>query len=95
MMSAGRLDAPRRIVNVLVLSPLGVLPTLQRRGLGNALVRQAVEAAGQQGEPLVFLEGSPQFYGSRGFERASAARLSNAIAANTRPCFPGRSALIL
>ena len=27
MMSAGRLDAPRRIVNVLVLSPLGVLPT--------------------------------------------------------------------
>ena len=73
MMSAGRLDAPRRIVNVLVLSPLGVLPTFHRRGVGTALVRHAVAAAERQGEPLVFLEGSPQFYGSRGFERASAA----------------------
>jgi putative acetyltransferase len=71
MMSAGRLDAPRRIVNVLVLSPLGVLPQFQRRGIGTALVRHAIEAAEQQGEPLVFLEGSPQFYGPRGFERAS------------------------
>ena len=73
MMSAGRLDAPRRIVNVLVLSPLGVLPTFHRRGVGTALVRHAVEAAEQQGEPLVFLEGSQQFYASRGFEPASAA----------------------
>ncbi|NGO54085.1 GNAT family N-acetyltransferase [Allomesorhizobium camelthorni] len=71
MMSAGRLDAPRQIVNVLVLSPLGVLPEFQKRGIGTALVKNAIEAAEQRGEPLVFLEGSPRFYGLRGFERAS------------------------
>jgi putative acetyltransferase len=73
MLSAAWLDAPRRLVNVLVLSPLGVLPGFQRRGIGTALVRHAVKAAERGGQPLVFLEGSPQFYGSRGFERASAA----------------------
>jgi putative acetyltransferase len=73
MLSAARLDAPRRLVNVLVLSPLGVLPEFHRRGIGTALVRHAVDAAERQEQPLVFLEGSPQFYGSRGFERASAA----------------------
>jgi putative acetyltransferase len=73
MLSAARLDAPRRLVNVLVLSPLGVLPGFQRRGIGTALVTHAVKAAERQGQALVFLEGSPQFYGSRGFERASGA----------------------
>ena len=95
MMSAGRLDAPRRIVNVLVLSPLGVLPTFHRRGVGTALVRHAVAAAERQGEPLVFLEGSPQFYGSRGFERASAAGFRTPSLRIPDPAFPGRSAFLL
>jgi putative acetyltransferase len=73
MLSHARLDAPRRLVEVLVLSPLGVLPEFQRRGIGTALVGHAVKAAERSRQPLVFLEGSPQFYGSRGFERASAA----------------------
>ena len=73
MLSAGRLDAPRRLVNVLVLSPLGVLPQFQRRGIGTALVGHAVQAAEGWREPMVFLEGSPNYYGARGFERASAA----------------------
>jgi putative acetyltransferase len=73
MLSAGRLDAPRRLMNVLVLSPLGVLPQFHRRGIGTALVRYAVAAADEQRQPMVFLEGPPNYYGSRGFERASAA----------------------
>jgi len=73
LLSAARLDAPRRIVDVLTLSPLGVLPAHQRNGIGTGLIRTALAAAAARGVPLVFLEGSPRYYGARGFERASAA----------------------
>lgn len=72
MLSAGRLDAPLRLLDVYVLSPLGVLPGFQRRGLGTALIREALAAATRRAMPLVFLEGSPAYYGNRGFERADA-----------------------
>ena len=71
MLSASRLDAPPRLVSVYVLSPLGVVPQLQSRGIGTALVRHALAAARDLPVPLVFLEGSPEYYGKRGFERAS------------------------
>ena len=70
MLSSGRLDAPERIVDVLVLSPLGVLPRYQNQGIGTRLVRHALAAADTRGVPLVFLEGSPDYYATRGFERA-------------------------
>jgi putative acetyltransferase len=70
MLSASRLDAPPRLVNVYVLSPLGVIPERQGQGIGTALVRQALAAARDLPAPLVFLEGSPGYYGKRGFERA-------------------------
>jgi putative acetyltransferase len=66
-LSRGWLDAPRRLVEVMVLSPLGVLPELQGRGIGSALVRAAVGAAEQLGSPLLFLEGSPRYYSRFGF----------------------------
>ena len=72
LLSASRLDAPSRIVDVLVLSPLGVLPEFQRRGIGGRLVEHALAAADRRGAPLLFLEGSPHYYGRRGFERADA-----------------------
>jgi len=72
MLSAGRLDAPQRLVDVYVLSPLGVLPTHQGRGIGTRLVNEALAAAEEERVPLVFLEGDPGYYGSRGFERAVA-----------------------
>ena len=70
MLSASRLDAPPRLVDVYVLSPLGVLPGLQRRGIGTQLIEHALAAAREVSVPLVFLEGNPAYYGSRGFERA-------------------------
>lgn len=73
MLSAGRLDAPTEIVDVLSLSPLGVLPEFQRRGIGTRLIEHALAAADSRGVPLVFLEGSPDYYGRRGFEAAEAA----------------------
>jgi putative acetyltransferase len=73
LLTASRLDAPRRVVDVFVLSPVGVLPEHQGRGVGTRLIEHALAAADRQRVPLVFLEGPPGYYGSRGFEPAAAA----------------------
>jgi predicted N-acetyltransferase YhbS len=52
---------------VLVLSPLSVLPQQQRRGIGAALVREALARADAEGEELVVLQGSPRYYPRFGF----------------------------
>ena len=70
LLSASRLDAPSRLVDVFVLSPLGVLPEFQRQGVGARLIQAALAAAEARDVPLVFLEGSPTYYATRGFERA-------------------------
>ncbi|MDM7830947.1 GNAT family N-acetyltransferase [Cellulomonas edaphi] len=64
------LDAPQRLLEVLVLSPLAVAPDAQRRGVGTALVGAALARAEDQGWPLVFLEGDPAYYGDHGFVAA-------------------------
>jgi putative acetyltransferase len=69
-LSRAWLDARRQLVDVGVLSPLSVLPERQREGIGTALVAAAVATAGGSGVPVLFLEGSPHYYGARGFERA-------------------------
>ena len=71
MLSACRLDALPRLVDVVSLSPLGVLPEFQRRGIGTRLVADALAGADSRGIPLVFLEGSPAYYGNRGFADAT------------------------
>jgi putative acetyltransferase len=67
MFTRSLLDAPRRLVEVQVLSPLGVLPAYQKRGIGSALVRHALNALAGQDVPLVFLEGDPGYYSRFGF----------------------------
>lgn len=64
-------DAPDRVVEVLVLSPVGVRPDLQRTGIGSQLIRGALDALRHRPEPLVFLEGHPSYYPKLGFRRAS------------------------
>ncbi|MFC7359590.1 GNAT family N-acetyltransferase [Nocardioides astragali] len=66
------IDARRELVPACVLSPLSTALERQGSGIGTALVGAAVEAARALGRPALFLEGSPAFYGSRGFEPASA-----------------------
>ncbi|HVQ17555.1 MAG TPA: N-acetyltransferase [Actinomycetes bacterium] len=72
LLSAVRLDARPRLVNVLCLSPLGVIPGMQHQGIGSRLVEHAIQAADAVRAPLLFVEGSPHFYGARGFAKATA-----------------------
>jgi putative acetyltransferase len=66
------LDARDRLVDVLVLSPLSVLPDRQRSGIGTTLLDAAIDAARSLAAPAVFLEGDPGYYGRRGWQPASA-----------------------
>ena len=70
MFTRNVLDAPSRLVDVQVLSPLGVLPSRQRQGLGSALIRAGLDELMSRGVPLVFLEGPPDFYSKLGFRAA-------------------------
>ena len=63
----GWLDAPDEIVEVLILSPVSVLPSHQRQGIGTHLILTALEMLATRAEPLVFLEGDPRFYSRLGF----------------------------
>ncbi len=67
MFTRSLLDAPPRLVDVQVLSPLAVLPSWQGQGIGGALVKHGLQILSGGPAPLVFLEGSPAYYGRFGF----------------------------
>jgi putative acetyltransferase len=67
MFSPGLLDAPARLVPVQVLSPVGVRPDMQRKGIAAALIRHGLELLDARGVPAVFLEGDPRYYRRLGF----------------------------
>lgn len=71
MMSHSWLDAPDRLIDILVLSPLGVQPSVQRQGVGKALIAEAITMASQTTAPILILEGSPTYYSARGFVAAA------------------------
>jgi putative acetyltransferase len=70
-LSRSWVDAREALVEVLVLSPLSVLPALHGRGIGTALIRAARDEAERLAAPAVFLEGAWDYYGRRGFEAAT------------------------
>lgn len=50
-----------------LLGPVGVLPPMQGRGIGSALVRAAMEDMRSRGALGIVLVGDPAFYGRFGF----------------------------
>lgn len=66
----GWVDAPDRLVEVLILSPMSVHRAWQGRGAGTALIHRSLSMLAHRREPLVFLEGSPAYYGPLGFQAA-------------------------
>jgi putative acetyltransferase len=56
---------------ILALAPMAVLPEHQRRGVGSALVRAALDTAEALEEAVVVVLGHPWFYPRFGFQPAS------------------------
>jgi putative acetyltransferase len=67
LISRARLDGR----GVLALGPIGVVPELQRQGIGGALMRETIARARAAGEPLIVLLGHPSYYPRFGFVPAS------------------------
>lgn len=63
--------SPVRIgeTKALLLGPLTVEPPFRERGVGQALIGRALEAARAQGHKLVILVGDEPYYGKAGFKR--------------------------
>lgn len=70
-LTTGWVDAPERLAEVEILSPLGVDPTHQGMGIGRALVAHALAWAADAQIPAVFLEGDPGYYGRLGWQPAA------------------------
>jgi putative acetyltransferase len=68
--SSAILDAPDRLIEVAVLSPIGISPDLQRSGIGSRLILETLPVLDAAGVPVVFLEGNPSYYARVGFEPA-------------------------
>lgn len=60
-----RLD--ERNVPVVGLAPVGVVPSLQKKGIGSALIRDGFARLKDRAERLVFVLGDPAYYGRFGF----------------------------
>jgi putative acetyltransferase len=56
---------------LLELGPIAVAPEHQRRGVGAALVREALARADRRQEPLVLVLGHPAYYPRFGFRPAA------------------------
>lgn len=64
-----RLRSPSR---ALALAPIAVALACRRRGVGAALVHNAIEAARRAGECVLFVLGDPGYYTRFGFSAAAA-----------------------
>lgn len=63
-------DSNHKISEVLCLGPLSVLPAVQNRGIGSALMRYSIQKASKLGFSGIILYGNPQYYHRFGFKNA-------------------------
>ena len=60
-----RMRAPFRAVG---LAPVSVAPARQRKGVGSALIREAIRLAREAGYAAIFVLGDQDYYGRFGFD---------------------------
>jgi predicted N-acetyltransferase YhbS len=79
-------DGPKS-VPTLALAPLSVVPELQDRGVGSALVRAACAKATALGHSSVLVVGIPRFYDRFGFKPLSCYPITIPFAAPAAICW--------
>lgn len=55
----------------LGLAPLGVSREHQKKGIGGALIREAIEEGARRGDDFIVVMGDPGYYGRFGFRRGA------------------------
>ncbi len=55
----------------LVLAPMAITPTFQKRGMGSLLLREGLRTAEKMGFESIFVLGHPEYYPKFGFKKAS------------------------
>ena len=80
MLSRMQVEGDGRGYRALGLGPVAVIPELQGRGVGSALIEEAMCVAEQRGEEIVFLLGEPDYYRRFGFSLEAAATFASAYA---------------
>jgi putative acetyltransferase len=55
---------------VITFGPISVLPALQRKGIGSALITHTVNLAREMGYPAICIYGDPRYYSRFGFRCA-------------------------
>ena len=61
----------RDLIQGMGLAPVAVLPRVQRRGIGSALIRAGIERLKGNGCPYIVVLGHPEYYPRFGFVPAS------------------------
>jgi putative acetyltransferase len=69
-LALSRLKSPEKS---LALAPVAVHPAHQKQGIGDALIRKAIDDARKEGEALIFVLGDPAYYTRFGFSTETAA----------------------
>lgn len=83
-------DAPQRLVDVLVLSPVGVVPEHHGKGIGSTLIRHSLGVIEQRPEPVVFLEGNPAYYSRFGWVAGDGLDFHRPSIRTPKPAFQAR-----
>jgi putative acetyltransferase len=76
------IDAQIQPIVGLGLAPVGVLPGMQRRGIGSGLIRAGLDLCREKRAPFVVVLGHPGYYCRFGFKTATAWGIGNEYGAH-------------
>ena len=71
------IDVSKKRHELIMFGPVSVLPELQRRGIGDILIRHALRAAADIGHKAVAIYGSPDYYPKFGFRNGKEFGIGN------------------
>ena len=71
LFTAAHVDGSPDAGPVAILAPLAVVPEMQRRGVGGALISEGLRRLAKAGTTLVFVLGHPEYYPRHGFMPAA------------------------
>lgn len=71
LFSPAEIEGPNGIIKGMGLTPMAVLPEMQRKGIGTQLVKAGIENLKKTQCPFIIVLGHPEYYIRFGFKRAS------------------------